>query len=415
MIKPYELFIGLRYIRAKRRNHFISFITFVSVLGVAVGIIALITVLSVMNGFEKELRERILGVVSHATVTAADNGIEEWRALARRLGEYPQVRGLAPYVTAEGMLSHNGRVSGTLIRGILPGEEGAVSTLGDKMVAGRMDDLAAGEYGIVLGKELARRIGVMIGDKVTLITPQSSVTPVGILPRLKRFTVTGVFEAGMYEYDNALALLHLEDAAKLFHMQGAVSGIRIKLEDMFLAPRLTRQLVQDLPPGYRISDWTRQHANFFRAVKTEKTAMFVILLLIVAVAAFNIISTLIMVVSDKKADIAILRTLGASPGSVMTVFIIQGTVIGVIGTVLGAVGGIALATNVEVIVPLIEQAFGVQFLSPEVYYISEIPSQLESADVVIITGVAFILCVLATIYPARRAAKTQPAEALRYE
>lgn len=415
MIKPYELFIGLRYIRAKRRNHFISFITFVSVLGVAVGIIALITVLSVMNGFEKELRERILGVVSHATVTAADNGIEEWRALARRLGEYPQVRGLAPYVTAEGMLSHNGRVSGTLIRGILPGEEGAVSTLGDKMVAGRMGDLAAGEYGIVLGKELARRIGVMIGDKVTLITPQSSVTPVGILPRLKRFTVTGVFEAGMYEYDNALALLHLEDAAKLFHMQGAVSGIRIKLEDMFLAPRLTRQLVQDLPPGYRISDWTRQHANFFRAVKTEKTAMFVILLLIVAVAAFNIISTLIMVVSDKKADIAILRTLGASPGSVMTVFIIQGTVIGVIGTVLGAVGGIALATNVEVIVPLIEQAFGVQFLSPEVYYISEIPSQLESADVVIITGVAFILCVLATIYPARRAAKTQPAEALRYE
>ena len=415
MIKPYELFIGLRYIRAKRRNHFISFITFVSVLGVAVGIIALITVLSVMNGFEKELRERILGVVSHATVTAADNGIEQWRTLARRLGEYPQVWGLAPYVTAEGMLSHNGRVSGTLIRGILPGEEGAVSTLGDKMVAGRMGDLAAGEYGIVLGKELARRIGVMIGDKVTLITPQSSVTPVGILPRLKRFTVTGVFEAGMYEYDNALALLHLEDAAKLFHMQGAVSGIRIKLEDMFLAPRLTRQLVQDLPPGYRISDWTRQHANFFRAVKTEKTAMFVILLLIVAVAAFNIISTLIMVVSDKKADIAILRTLGASPGSVMTVFIIQGTVIGVIGTVLGAVGGIALATNVEVIVPLIEQAFGVQFLSPEVYYISEIPSQLESADVVIITGVAFILCVLATIYPARRAAKTQPAEALRYE
>ena len=415
MKKPFEFFIGLRYIRAKRRNHFISFITFASMLGVAVGVMALITVLSVMNGFELELRERILGIVSHATVTAADERLNNWQSLTKTLEGYPHIVGLAPYISAEGMLSNGDQVSGTLIRGVLPGKERAVSDLGDKMVAGRLSDLKPGEFGIVLGRELATRLGVIMGDKITMITPETNVTPVGILPRIKRFTVVGMFEAGMYEYDSALSLINLKDAQKLFQMNAAVSGIRIKLDNMFLAPQVTHQLVRDLPPGYMISDWTRQHANFFRAVETEKTTMFIILSLIVGVAAFNIISTLIMVVTDKRADIAILRTLGASPASIMTIFIIQGTVIGVIGTLLGAAGGIALATNVDVIVPAIERIFGIHFLSPEVYYISEVPSQLRAHDVTVITTVAFVMCILATIYPARRAAQTQPAEALRHE
>ncbi len=415
MKKPFEIFIGLRYIRAKRRNHFISFITFASMLGVAVGVMALITVLSVMNGFELELRERILGIVSHATVTAANERLNNWQSLTKTLEGYRHIVGLAPYISAEGMLSNGDQVSGTLIRGVLPGEEPAVSDLGDKMVAGRLADLKAGRFGIILGRELASRLGVVMGDKITMITPETNVTPVGILPRIKRFTVVGMFEAGMYEYDSALSLINLKDAQKLFQMNAAVSGIRIKLDNMFLAPQVTHQLVRDLPPGYMINDWTRQHANFFRAVETEKTTMFIILSLIVGVAAFNIISTLIMVVTDKQADIAILRTLGASPASIMTIFIIQGTVIGVIGTLLGAVGGIVLATNVDVIVPAIERIFGVHFLSPQVYYISEVPSQLRVHDVTVITAVAFVMCILATIYPARRAAQTQPAEALRHE
>lgn len=415
MKKPFEFFIGLRYIRAKRRNHFISFVTFASMLGVAVGVMALITVLSVMNGFDVELRERILGVVSHATVTAADGHLNNWQSLTKTLDRYPHIVGLAPYVSAEGMLSNDGDVSGTLIRGVLPAEEHTVSNLGDKMVVGRLSDLKPGEFGIILGRELAARLGVTLGDKITMITTETNVTPVGILPRIKRFTVVGMFEAGMYEYDSALSLINLKDAQKLFQMNAAVSGVRIKLDDMFLAPQVARQLARDLPPGYLINDWTRQHANFFHAVETEKTIMFIILSLIVGVAAFNIISTLIMVVTDKRADIAILRTLGATPASIMTIFMIQGTVIGIIGTLLGVVGGIALATNVEVIVPAIERVFGVHFLSPEVYYISEVPSQLRVHDVTVTTAVAFVLCVLATIYPARRAAQTQPAEALRYE
>ena len=415
MNKPFEFFIGLRYIRAKRRNHFISFITFASMLGVAVGVMALITVLSVMNGFEQELRDRILGIVSHATVTAQDGNLKDWPAMVKRLEHYPHVTGLAPYISAEGMLSNRDRVNGTLIRGIEPAREDSVSNLDGKMIVGSLHDLRAGAFNIVLGKELASTLGVMVGDKVTMITPQTNITPVGILPRIKRFTVAGIFEAGMYEYDSALSLINLQDAQTLFQMGDKVSGVRIKLDDMFLAPALARQLVHDLPPGYRIVDWTRRHANFFRAVQTEKTTMFVILSLIIGVAAFNIISTLIMVVTDKMADIAILRTIGATPASIMGIFMIQGTVIGVIGTLLGAAGGIALALNVDRIVPAIEHLFGIHFLSPQVYYISELPSQLKVHDVAVITGLAFVLCVLATIYPARRAAQTQPAEALRHE
>ncbi len=415
MYKPLELFVGLRYTRAKRRNHFISFISFISIAGIALGVTALITVLSVMNGFEKELRERILGVASHMMVMGGNQGLDDWQRLPPLLEIYPQIKGMAPYVHAEGMLTAGAGVSGSIIRGILPDEEPKVSTLDQSMVVGDMTSLVAGEFNIILGSELARRLGVRMGEKVTLVTPQASVTPVGIMPRLKRFTVTGVFEAGMFEYDSALGLIHLDDAARLFLRPGQVSGLRLKLDDMFEAPYLTHTMVKELPQGYVVTDWTRQHVNFFRAVKTEKMVMFVILTLIVAVAAFNIVSTLVMVVTDKKADIAILRTLGASPGSIMCIFIVQGVVIGTFGTLLGIVGGMALASNIDVIVPAIEQLLGQKFLSPDVYYISELPSEMLPSDIIKISVVAFVLSILATIYPAWQASRTQPAEALRYE
>jgi len=415
MFRPLEIFIGLRYTRAKRRNHFISFISLISMLGIALGVAVLITVISVMNGFEKELRERILGVVSHATVQAVGKPLHDWSQVSELLREYDSVTGVAPFIHAEGMLSRGGVVSGTLIRGILPSQEGEVSKLGEKMLAGRLDNLQAGEFGIILGKDLARSMGAVLGDKVTLITPQASVTAVGILPRLKRFTVVGIFEIGMYEYDSALALLHIDDASRLFRLDGGVTGVRMKLDDMFAAPRLSRQLLAELPVGYQASDWTRQHANFFRAVQMEKTVMFVILFLIVAVAAFNIVSTLVMMVTDKESDIAILRTLGSSPASIMGIFIVQGALIGVIGTLLGTVGGVILALNVETLVPAIEELFNIQFLAADVYYISDLPSDMRYSDVVAISTVSLLISLVATLYPAWRASRTQPAEALRYE
>ena len=415
MFRPIELYVGLRYTRAKRRNHFISFISLTSMLGIALGVTALITVLSVMNGFEKELRERILGMAAHATVSGAAGALEDWRAVAEAAGRHAQVVGVAPYVQAEGMLTAGEAVRGVLVRGVLPEAEPAVSDVGQHMKAGALTDLAPGTFNIALGRDLARTLGVEVGDKVTLVAPQARVTPAGLLPRLRRFTVVAIFQVGMYEYDAALALVHLDDAAKLFQLEDAVSGVRLKLDDLFSAPRVAREVASALPGRYWVSDWTQQHANFFRAVKTEKTVMFVILTLIVAVAAFNIVSTLIMVVSDKEADIAILRTLGASPRSIMGMFVVQGSVIGVIGTVMGALGGVALALNVESVVGAIEQLFQVKFLSPDVYYISDLPSDLHGADVLRISLVALALSLTATLYPAWRASRTQPAEALRYE
>lgn len=412
---PFEAFIGLRYVRAKRRNHFISFISLTSMVGVALGVTALITVLSVMNGFEKELKSRILGMASHATVVDyAQQGMGNWQAVAAKVAAHPGIAGVAPYFSAEGMAVRDRQVQGTIIQGIVPSEEVKVSLVAEKMKEGHFDSLQAGAYGAIIGSEMSRVLGVLPGDKITLVAPQATATPAGILPRLKRFTVVGIFEIGMHEFDSALVLLHMEDALKFFR-KDAPAGLRLKTDDIMAAPMLSREVMQGIEGQYGVVDWTQRHANFFRALRTEKTVMFVILSLIVAVAAFNIISTLVMTVTDKEADIAVLRTMGASPRSILAIFMIQGTLIGTIGIALGIAGGIGLAMNVETIVPAIENFFRVKFLSPDIYYISELPSDLHWGDVLVIGTVAFVFCLTATLYPAWRAARTQPAEALRYE
>ena len=415
MFRPLALYIGLRYTGAKRRNHFISFISLISIIGIGLGVAALITVLSVMNGFEQELRTRILGMASHASISGRQKPLTEWEQLAARATEHPEVLGVAPYVQGEIMLTKGKKVSGALVRGILPDQEPKVSSVGQHMRRGQLDDLQAGEYHIILGNELAYSLGAQVGDQITMVTPQANFSPAGILPRLRRFRVTGIFDVGMYEYDRGVALVHMEDAARLFKLDNAITGIRLKLIDLFKAPQVSRQLAGQLGDNLRVEDWTRQHANFFRAVQTEKRVMFVILTLIVAVAAFNIVSTLVMVVTDKRADIAILRTLGATPGEILRIFMIQGALIGLLGTALGIIGGVALALNVETIVPAIEEAFSVQFMPADVYYISDLPSKLNWPDVWQIGTVAFLLSFLATLYPSWRASRTQPAEALRYE
>lgn len=415
MFRPLSVYIGMRYTRAKRRNHFISFISLTSMIGVALGVAALITVLSVMNGFEKELRERILGMTSHAFVTGSDGSLENWQSLEDELQGMPDVVDTAPFVEGQAMLSRNSKVRGTMLRGIDPSLEPKVSDIGDKVIVGELDDLKAGEFGIILGRDLAASMGVTKGDKITVITPHVTPTPAGVIPRLKRLDVIGIFEIGMYEYDSQLAMLHMADAAKLFRIPGKVSGVRLELTDVYQAPRITRELLIQLPPEYRAADWTMQHANFFRALKTEKTVMFVILMLIVAVAAFNIVSTLVMMVTDKRADIAILRTLGLSPRGIMGIFMVQGTLIGLIGTLLGIVGGVALALNVSEIIAGVESMLGYQFLPADVYYISDLPSDLQWSDVQVIGITAFVLSILSTIYPSWRASRVRPAEALRYD
>jgi len=415
MYKPLELFIGLRYTRAKRRNHFISFISLISMLGIMLGVVALIAVLSVMNGFHKEVRERILGMTSHATISSYQNNLTEWQEAMRLSTKNPHVIGQAPFVEAQTMLTNGQKVNGAILRGILPAYEPRVSEVGEHMLAGRLDQLESGSFDIILGKELAQQLGVGVGDKVTVVTPQIRVTPAGAMPRLKRFTVIGIFEVGMGEYDRGLALIHMEDAARLLKLDEGVTGVRLKLDDLYLAPEVSRELAQQLPGVYRVSDWTFQHRNFFSALRTEKRMMSLILFLIVAVAAFNIVSTLVMVVTDKQSDIAILRTLGISPRSVMGIFIIQGATIGFVGTLLGIGGGILLSLNLESIVKSIEQLFNVNFLDPNIYYISTLPSDLHWDDVGMISISAFFITLIATLYPAWRASRTQPAEALRYE
>jgi lipoprotein-releasing system permease protein len=411
----YELLVGLRYTRARRRNRFIGVNSLVSMIGIGVGVWALIVVLSVMNGFQKEVRTRILGVVSHVQLSGAGNRLQDWPAVAQEASRHPRVVASAPFVQGQGMLSAGSAVRGALVRGIDPRLEDGVADFGRHMTSGSLEALKPGEFGMVLGRDLARALGVIPGDKVALVAPQGTVTPAGVIPRLKQFTVVGTFDAGIGEADAGLALVSLRDAQTVYQLGDAVTGVRLKLDDLFAAREVARELMASLRQDVFASDWTRSHANFFRAVEIEKRIMFIILALIILVAAINIVSTLVVAVTDKQADIAILRTLGAAPGSVMQVFIVQGMVIGLIGTALGVAVGVVTALNIDVIVPAIENALNIKFLSKDVYLIPDLPSDLQAGDVLAVAAMALGLSFLATVYPSWRAARLNPAEALRYE
>ncbi|WP_028535750.1 lipoprotein-releasing ABC transporter permease subunit [Paludibacterium yongneupense] len=412
---PFEAFIGLRYLRARRRNSFISFISLVSILGIALGVAALIIVLSVMNGFQKEIRDRILSAASHIEVSSADGRVADWPRLSAAIAHEPRVLATAPFVSAQGLLAASGSVRGAMVRGVDPAAESRVVTIGRHMVFGRFDALAPGSFGIVIGVELARQLGVGVGDKVTLITPEGNITPAGMMPRLKQFTVVGVFKLNMYELDASLAMISLRDAQVLFRLGDDVSGVRVRLDDVLAAPQVKASLSARLNSNAMVTDWTDANANYFRAVQIEKRMMTIILTLIVAVAAFNLVSTLVMVVTDKQADIAILRTLGASPGSIMSIFMIQGAVSGVLGTLCGVAGGLLVSFNLDPIVGVIEHITGSKLLSAQVYMIDYLPSDVQLGDVGMITVISLLLALCATVYPSWRAARTQPAEALRYE
>jgi lipoprotein-releasing system permease protein len=412
---PYEWLLGTRYLRATRGRGFLSFISVVSVLGLAIGVAVLIVVLSVMNGFERELKTRILSVTSHATLMGLDGSLKDWRTDQARALKMPGVVAAAPYIEAQALLMHGVHTAGATVRGVVPEQERRAVGLAQRIEGGRIEDLAAAGYRIILGDALAAALAVHIGDEVVLVAPQGDATPVGIEPRMRRFRVAGIFHSGMYEFDRALALVNLQDAARVYQMGERVTGIRLALQNAFAAPRLVRELAVSLGGGYYVSDWTRNHANFFRSIEITKSMLFVILLLVVAVAAFNIVATLVMVVKDKRADIAILRTLGAGPRNVLVIFTIQGAFIGLAGTLAGAGLGLLLAANLEALVHGLERLLGTHFLDARVYFMSDLPAHAEAGDVLRICGVAFVLCALATLYPAWRAAGTQPAEALRHD
>ena len=414
---PFEWLVGLRYTRAGKRsarNSFISFISLISMAGIALGVAALIVVLSVMNGFQKEVRDRMLSVLAHIEVSDANGALPDWQQTAREAFMDKDVKGAAPYVAGQAMMTRDDTVRGVVVRGVLPSEEPKVSDVASQIKQGSFNDLRAGEFNIVLGLELARAMQARVGDKVTLIAPQGQVTPAGVIPRLKQFTVVGIFEAGHFEFDSSLAFMHIDDAEKMFKLS-APSGLRLRIANMQEAPQVAQDLSRILTGDVYISDWSKQNRNWFAAVQTEKRMMFIILTLIIAVAAFNLVSTLVMTVTDKQADIAILRTLGSSPGSIMKIFMIQGALVGLIGTAIGVGGGVLIALNVDVIVPFIEHLLGVQFLPRDIYLISALPSDLRWPDVGTIGIVAVVLAFLATLYPSWRAARVRPAEALRYE
>jgi lipoprotein-releasing system permease protein len=415
MYKPLEAFIGLRYLRAKRRNHFISFISLVSMLGIALGVTTLITVISVMNGFEKELRARILGAISHATIRPVDGLMTDWHTIIAQAERHPDVDGAAPFIE-EGVWLQGEESSGAFIRGIDPEYERRVSEIGEKMVMGQLSDLKPGEYGIIVGLGLASKLQVGPGDRVTVIAPRLKASPIGASPMMRRFTVVGAFEFGEFENDSALAVVHIEDAARLLRMPpGSTGGVRLHLNDMFEAWRVAREISSELSGHHMVRDWTQERGNLFQAVKTEKTVMWVILSLIIAVAAFNIISMLVMVVTDKQSDIAILKTMGARPGTILRIFVIQGSLIGVIGTALGVVGGILLAQNIGHVVPFLEQLFGFSLFPSDIYYITELPSDLQTSDVIKFSLMSLAMSLLSTLYPSWRASRTHPAEALSYD
>ncbi|MDV3503409.1 lipoprotein-releasing ABC transporter permease subunit [Marinobacter sp. M-5] len=413
MFKPLSLYVGLRYTAAKRRNHFISFISLTSMIGLMLGVAVLIIVLSVMNGFDRELKQRILGMVPHAVIEGSDN-IRDWESIVRRVEEHPRVLAAAPFIQGQGMVTGGGDVRGVLLNGILPDQERDVSIIENHMIEGDLDDLKSGDFGIIIGRTMASSLRLQLGDKVTVVLPEASVTPAGVLPRLKRFTVRGVFSVGA-ELDGNYTLVHMDDASKLMRTNGQAQGVRLLVDDLFAAPRVAEQAARSLDGRYYISDWTRTHGNLFQAIRMEKTMIGLLLMFIVAVAAFNIVSTLVMVVTDKTADIAILRTMGATPGRIMRIFIIQGGVIGIFGTLVGTALGVFGALNISAFISWLESALGHQFLSADVYFISYLPSQLQWQDVFIISGAGLAMSLLATIYPAWRASRVDPAEALRYE
>ena len=416
MFRPLELHIGLRYTRAKRRNHFISFISSISMGGIALAVMLLITVLSVMNGFQSELRNRILGMAAHVEVSSVNGSLQDWHQLGRTIdNKFPQVQASAPYISGQGMVRSGRSISGVILRGIVPKREKSVSDVAKGMVAGQFSSLTPHSYHMLMGSDLAASLGVGVGDQVDLMIPVTNVTPAGIVPRFRRFTVTGIFNVGMYEYDSGMVMIPMADAATLYHMGSGVTGVRLRLHDMFKAPEVSHDLEGVLPFSDQVSDWTQQHSNFFHAVATEKTMMFIILSLIIAVAAFNIVSMLVMVVTDKQGDIAIMRTLGMKPRSIMAIFMVQGILIGVIGTLIGVILGVLLSVNMENIVPFVEKVLNTNLFSADVYYISQLKGELHEADVIRICGLSLLLSFLSTLYPAWRASRVQPAEALRYE
>jgi lipoprotein-releasing system permease protein len=415
VLKPYEFFIAIRHLRSRNRNRFVSFISLISVVGIALSVAVLIVVLSVMNGFEYEVRNRILSVVPHATITGLNGRIEDWQFLLDTVTADPEVIATAPFVKGQGMLVGKSGIAGVQLRGVLPMRETDVSGAAELVGTDVLQSLQSRSYRIVIGRELARRLGVEVGDRIILMTTQGSMTPVGLMPRMRRFEVAGIFYAGMYEFDRSLAYIHIEDGARLMGMGNAVSGISLAVTEPLEANRIVRSGARVYGGGVYVSDWTREHANFFRSIELTKSIIFVILLLVVTVAAFNIVSTLVMVVREKAAEIAILRSMGASSKSILLIFITEGTLIGLVGTCLGLLLGLLLAINLGSIVGFIEILLGVHFVAPDVYFISELPSEVQADDVVRICAVAFILTVLATVYPALRAAGTNPARALRHE
>lgn len=412
---PYEYSVGLRYTRAKRRDQAISLISLVSIVGIMMGVAALIIVLSVMNGFQKELRTRILGVASHIEIAGAGGSLANWEAVASDAKRHPEVVDAAPYVLGQGLVSNGQSVQGSMVRGVLPDMERKITNIAEHMEFGELGDLRAGEFGIVLGKELAMNLGARVGSKVTVITPQGQVTAAGVLPRIKQFRVVGIFDVGMYEYNSGLALIHLQDAQKLFRLDDRVTGVRLRLTDLFKSPAVTYELSRTINVDGYLADWTQSHANFFRAVQIEKRVMFIILTVIILVAAINIISTLVMVVKDKQSDIAIMRTLGAAPGSIMKIFIVQGTLVGFVGTALGVLFGVLIGLNIDVIVPFLERVLNIKALDPSVYYLDKLPSDVQVSDVVSVALVSLGLSLAATLYPSYRASRLNPAAALRYE
>lgn len=415
---PYEWLIGIRYLRSSHRSGFVSFVAFMSVAGLALGVAVLIVVMSVLNGFETELRNRMLTVTSHATITGVDGVIQDWQRAQAEAMRMPNVAAVAPFIEARGLLANGERVAGAAVRGVLPEEEVRAVGLGSRMTRGSLADLAPGEFRIVLGSALAQELDVDVGDKVILMAPEGTATPAGLMPRTKRFTVSGIFDSGMYEYDRGLALLHLQDAARLYRLGRAVTGLRLALDDPFQAPRTVRQVATQIDydgSGYFVSDWTRDHAMFFRSIELTKSLMFFIQLIMVVVAAINLVATLVMIVKEKQTDIAILRTMGAAPRNVLRMFLVQGAIIGLVGTAAGALLGWVLSLNVTGAVHALENVLGVKFLDASVYLMSDLPAEVRAGDVLTVSGVTLLLAALATIYPAWRAARTLPAEALRHE